>query len=166
MSIYRQGPSPAGACPRCREALLGIAGVPSVRRCERCGGVFADIEASRRIVSVFDRTLGEVGFQTSLGKPPAEDTGRTLSCPECLITMQRVRVESAACFIDACPAHGSWFDPGELQHVMRAYQRAREAGVRSFVQRAAVPDRAPPDPGEPSSQGMLDAVLDALRPPE
>jgi Zn-finger nucleic acid-binding protein len=166
MSIYRQGPSPAGACPRCRESLLGIAGVPSVRRCEKCGGVFADLDASRRIVSVFDRTLAEVGFLTSLGKPPAEDTGRTLSCPECLITMQRVRVESAACFIDACPAHGSWFDPGELQPVMRAYQRAREASGRTFVPRAAVPDRAPTDPGEPPSQGVLDAVLDALRPPE
>jgi Zn-finger nucleic acid-binding protein len=139
--------------------------------------VFADIAASRRIVSVFDRTLAEVGFLTSQGKPPAEDAGRTLSCPECLITMQRVRMESAACFIDACPAHGSWFDPGELEHVMRAFQRAREASARTFVvprvpEPGAVPvtfDPAQPtdlseptEPAEPAPEGMLDVLLDAL----
>lgn len=130
MSIYREGPSPAGACPRCREPLLAIANVASVKRCEKCGGVFANNDASRRIVIAFDRVLLEIGFESSLGKPRAKETGRSLTCPECLIAMQRVRIESAACWIDACPSHGSWFDPGELEDVMRAFRRARDAGVR------------------------------------
>jgi Zn-finger nucleic acid-binding protein len=130
MSIYRQGPTPAGSCPRCLETLIGIDGVPSVRRCEKCGGVFADNDASRRIVSAFDRVLLEIGFQASTGKPRAKELGRALTCPECLIAMQKIRIESAVCEIDACPAHGSWFDPGELEDVMRAYRRAREAGAR------------------------------------
>jgi Zn-finger nucleic acid-binding protein len=138
MSIYRQGPSPTGACPRCREPLLGIAGIPNVRRCEKCGGVFADNEASRRIVLAFDRVLLEVGFASSQGKPPARETGAALTCPECLVAMRKVRIESAVCDIDVCPAHGSWFDPGELETVMRAYKRAREAGARPAPGRHAV----------------------------
>lgn len=151
MSIYRQGPSPAGACPRCREPLLGIANVPSVRRCEKCGGVFANNDASRRIVSGFDRVLLEIGFECGLGKPRAKETPHALTCPECLVGMQKVRMESAACSIDACPAHGSWFDPGELEDVMRAFRRAREAGV-------------PPPPGtsRPKTSTLVDLVETAI----
>ena len=47
--------------------------------------------------------------------------------------MQRVRVESAACFVDACPIHGTWFDAGELEDVMRAYDRARQHGSLGAV---------------------------------
>ena len=138
MNIYRQGSTPAGTCPRCREPLLGIANVPNARRCEKCGGVFADNEASRRIVNAFDRLLLEVGFVASQGKPRARETGAALTCPECLVAMRKVRIESAVCEIDACPAHGSWFDPGELEAVMRAYKRAREAGARPAPGRHAL----------------------------
>lgn len=131
MSIYRQGPSPAGTCPRCREPLLQVDDLTSVRACEKCGGVFADNEASRRIVSSLDRVLLEVGFVMSQGMPRAKETGRALTCPECLVSMQKIRVESANCQIDACPSHGTWFDPGELEDVMRAYNRARRAGARA-----------------------------------
>ena len=131
MSIYRQGPSPAGSCPRCRETLIDVADVKGVRTCERCGGVFADNEASRRIVSSLDRVLMEVGFAASRGKPRAKETGQQLTCPECLVAMQKIRVESAACEIDACPSHGSWFDAGELEDVMRAYARSRSHGMLS-----------------------------------
>jgi Zn-finger nucleic acid-binding protein len=169
MSIYRQGPSPTGACPRCREPLLGIANVPGIRRCEKCGGVFADNDVSRRIVRAVDRVLLEVGFMTSQGKPRADETGRALTCPECLVAMQKVRIESAACYIDACPAHGSWFDPGELPDVMRAYKRAREAGVQP--PRAPGPAPLPPDviqqepkPLNADELELLDVLGGAIRP--
>ena len=129
MSIYRQGPTPVGACPRCLETLVDVPGLEGVRACDRCGGVFADNEASRRIVTTLDRALLEVGFAASQGKPRPKDTGRALTCPECLVGMQKVRIESAACEIDACPAHGSWFDSGELEDVMRAYARGRRGGL-------------------------------------
>jgi Zn-finger nucleic acid-binding protein len=132
VSIYRQGPSPAGSCPRCREALTPAAPAPTMARaCERCGGVFATNEASRRIVASLDRALLEVGFAASRGKPRPRgpETALGLTCPECLVSMQRIRVESAACMIDACPAHGTWFDAGELEDVMRAYARSRRAGL-------------------------------------
>lgn len=137
MSIYRQGPSPAGSCPRCRDTLIAVSAgggeiIPGVRTCHKCGGVFADNDASKKIVSSLDRLLLEIGFQAAAGKRPVRDPrelARALTCPECLVAMRRVRIESAACEIDVCPAHGSWFDTGELQDVMRAYARIRKGGV-------------------------------------
>jgi len=137
VSIYRQGPSPAGSCPRCRETLIAVSAgaiLPGVRTCHKCGGVFADNDASKRIVSTLDRLLLEVGFQAALGKRRVGDPrelARSLTCPECLVGMRKVRIESAACEIDVCPAHGSWFDAGELQDVMRAYASSRKAGMLS-----------------------------------
>jgi Zn-finger nucleic acid-binding protein len=126
VSIYRQGPSPAGSCPRCRESLLAVDAAPGVKTCEKCGGVFADNPASQRIVTKLDKTLLEIGFTARIGREPAtKDTGRPLTCPECLVAMRKVRIESACCEIDVCAAHGTWFDSGELQDVMRAYARNR-----------------------------------------
>jgi Zn-finger nucleic acid-binding protein len=118
-----------------------------VKVCPRCGGVLAGLVASQRIVSLLDRTLLAIGFEARLGKAAPEKVETALvACPECLVDMQRVRIESAVCEIDACPAHGTWFDPGELEAVMRAYARAREHGVR--YQHGAPPptaaDRLPP----------------------
>ena len=57
MSIYRQGPSPAGSCPRCRETLQDVLTAKGVRRCAQCGGVFADNE-QRKIRVLFQQPDG------------------------------------------------------------------------------------------------------------
>lgn len=126
---YRYAPPPQGACPRCRQELSPIREEPGVRFCAGCGGVLADVAASARVMSRLDRVLLEIGFRAGLGKVRPTDDGRRLGCPECLLPMQRVRVESAACTVDACPLHGTWFDAGELEDVMRAYANARRAGA-------------------------------------
>jgi len=129
MSIYRQGPAPANTCPRCHESLVDAGTGGAVKHCEKCGGVFADNEATKRIISTMDRALLEIGFQASLGKERKTYEPRELTCPECLIAMQRQRMESANCVVDVCPAHGTWFDTGELEDVMRAFARARKHGT-------------------------------------
>lgn len=60
-------------------------GVPNVRWCERCGGVFADVESSRRVISAIDRTLSEIAFEAALGKALRPDDGRAIACPEGLV---------------------------------------------------------------------------------
>lgn len=102
-----------------------------VTYCEKCGGVFADVAATQRIVTTMDRTLLEIGFQAGRGKERKRHEPRELSCPECLIAMQMQRIESAACSVDVCPLHGTWFDTGELEDVMRAFRRARQHGAHS-----------------------------------
>jgi Zn-finger nucleic acid-binding protein len=107
-----------------------------VAYCEKCGGVFADVAATKRIVSTLDRALLEIGFQAGLGRERKHHPPREISCPECLIAMQQQRIEAAACVVDVCPVHGTWFDTGELEDVMRAFARARKHG-------AHVPGAAP-----------------------
>jgi Zn-finger nucleic acid-binding protein len=102
-----------------------------VAYCEKCGGVFADVKATQRIVSTMDRVLLEIGFQAGRGKERKRHEPRELSCPECLIAMQMQRIEAAACTVDVCPLHGTWFDTGELEDVMRAFTRARRHGAHA-----------------------------------
>jgi Zn-finger nucleic acid-binding protein len=123
-----------------------------VAYCEKCGGVFADVL--------------EIGFQAGLGKPRKRDEGREITCPECLIAMQRQRIESAACVVDVCPSHGTWFDTGELEDVMRAFRRARQRGAHApgVVPEAhnpsiAIVRREPP----PREESLIDLVVRILR---
>jgi Zn-finger nucleic acid-binding protein len=168
--IYRQGPAPAGSCPRCRETLIVAKDEPGMRYCEKCGGVFADAAASRRIVSSLDRALLALGFDVGRGKPRDARDERRVACPECLVEMQKVRVEAAVCDIDACPTHGTWFDAGELEDVMRAFHRARQQGARTP---GAPPAAYTPSLGQAKTSGdgdeygrgpgeMLLALLSAL----
>jgi hypothetical protein len=77
--------------------------------------------------------------------------------------MQKIRVESAACEVDACPAHGTWFDTHELEHVIRAYEAYRRRGGRAAPPTPAgapmVPSHVPPDPRDRS---LVDQLLDAI----
>lgn len=129
MSVYRQSRGPANTCPRCGEALLPT-GREGVRHCDRCGGIFADIATSNRILETLDRDLLRIGFVTAMGKAkPTYEEAYPVTCPECQIDMVKHRIESAACTVDACPLHGTWFDTGEFVDVMRALERARKHGI-------------------------------------
>jgi Zn-finger nucleic acid-binding protein len=140
--MYRSGPTPAGTCPRCRETLLAVEGMEGVKWCDHCGGVLADAAASQRATRLLDRLLLDISFQAARGRPKKADDGRRISCPECLVEMEKVRVEAAACEIDACPSHGTWFDSGELADVMRAFARARKhGGLPPLPTRAAAQDQ-------------------------
>jgi Zn-finger nucleic acid-binding protein len=113
---------------------LPVAQEPGVKWCSKCGGVLADTAATRRIVTRLDRTLLEIGFRAAAGKPKRPDLEqRVVGCPECMIDMQKLHIPSAACEVDLCPLHGTWFDTHELEDVMRAYARARRAGVMVHV---------------------------------
>ena len=126
---YRVARTSAGACPRCNLAMHFVPD-RTAAWCEACGGVFVDASGSRRILSVLDRQLLELGFQAGLGKPRPALPAKALTCPECLIEMQRTEIRAANCAIDVCPLHGTWFDTGELESVMRAFAAARKRGVK------------------------------------
>jgi Zn-finger nucleic acid-binding protein len=147
--MYRSGPRPAGTCPRCGETLLAVADVPGVRWCDRCGGVLADTAATRRIITRLDRTLLEIGFQAALGKARTPDAERrSVACPECLLDMQKLHIASAACDVDLCPLHGTWFDTGELEDVMRAYAHARRVGLSAHLATPSAPSETERDRAE------------------
>ena len=74
-------------------------------------------------------------------------------------------MQSAACRIDACAEHGTWFDAGEVLRVGRAYRKARSVGV---VAAGAEPggasatirsEEAEPDAEEPNGEATRGVLL-------
>jgi Zn-finger nucleic acid-binding protein len=125
--VYRENLTPTGACPRCNEPLDQERD-NGLRPCVRCGGVFANNHASARVIKVIDRAMLAFDLEVQIGKERIPDTGVRVGCPDCGRRMERVRIESATCFIDACASHGTWFDAAELSAVMRAFAAARSRG--------------------------------------
>lgn len=139
MSVYREARHAANTCPRCQETLIAVPAREGVKYCEKCGGVFANLAESNRILEAMDRQLLAIGFDAAYGKRKPKDDGRVLTCPECQIQMVKNRIESAACDIDACPLHGTWFDTGEMVDVIRAFERARKKGIQLTRDRPSAP---------------------------
>lgn len=144
---------------------MPIAGVDGTRWCEKCGGVFADIAASKSIFSRLDRTLLEIGFQASLRGRAKQDNGLKVTCPECLLEMVKTRIESANCVLDACPMHGTWFDTGELVDVLRALESVRRRGILSARKSDQASAQSEPEPEPPPSGPWLKDWLRQLRLP-
>jgi Zn-finger nucleic acid-binding protein len=125
---YRTASHPSGSCPRCVVELdhHTVQGM-RVDACGKCGGVFAHSEMAKAIRHAPDRAVVDAVFTLSLGKQerPMEPTASELFCPECGLVMQRIPVTSAACDIDVCAEHGTWFDAHEFNRYVRALDQAR-----------------------------------------
>lgn len=136
---YRRSSSPLGACPRCHHPLVEYREFQGIRACEICAGMFADNARSRAIVATLDRALLVLSLTLRARQPPSVAVAPEITCPECQGPMARVEIAAAACVIDACGEHGTWFDAGELDDVMRAYANQRRRGAST----------APPSPRDP-----------------
>lgn len=126
---YRTAAPQEGACPRCARALtpLEVEGATLLVCHKSCGGLFADVDASRRVLAGIDRQLLAVAHEVALGKPEL-DGGPSMHCPICLEVMARAPVPAAVVSVDACAVHGTWFDAHELQKVMRVREAQRRRG--------------------------------------
>lgn len=137
---YRRSSSPLGACPRCHHPLVEYREFPGIRACEICAGMFADNARSRAIVAALDRALLVLSLTLRATRPPTARPDHEVTCPECQGPMARIAIASAACTIDACGEHGTWFDAGELDDVMRAYANQRRRGASTAPAQGPRPD--------------------------
>lgn len=115
-------------CPHCGCTLVaGRAVSAAVFGCASCGGVWLDAAASQQVVTAIDPSFVSLADAASLMAtmpfPPHEARPR---CPVCRKDMQGVRVDGAALSLDTCNLHGTWFDRGELQSVVRAFAATRK----------------------------------------
>ncbi len=130
------------ACPACDVALRRVEHAAVVAKaCDGCGGVFLDIAGSMRISTTLDLDLIALADELSRNGQPPRSEG-TRACPECASPMMKVRVETAACTIDACPTDGTWFDARELADVTRALARQRRKTF-SVTPSVSVPSAVP-----------------------
>ena len=139
------------SCPVCRVPLL-LAPVDTGEMpvCGYCGGTWLDNARSQRVVkgliSEHERALAAQVSESaapqaagSYRTPPGEGSGPR-GCPDCSKPMARTRVAEIGIELDACPAHGTWFDARELVAVAEMFalkSAADDAEVAAFKQELA-----------------------------
>ncbi len=154
-----------GSCPACGCADMQVGSVGNIRvqACIGCAGVWLDNASAQRLVARLDTAVAEAvrahetavlgapavlytdpshsmeSFGTSVGPYRARSRtarGAPPSCPVCHAAMEQIAALVADVRLDICRAHGTFFDAGELPHLVetglrrRAQQQAFEAASR------------------------------------
>lgn len=136
-------------CPRCGGALDAV----PVASCGTCRGAFVTHSA-------LDEALAERA-QTVLPATPVASVEATdvryLRCPECSQPMARSLFgKRSGVVVDVCAAHGTWFDPSELERAAHhAFAHGRAPGPR------VAPPRPPPSEAEVEGAKLQVALLNA-----
>ncbi len=155
----------------CQVALVRArAATTELEVCGRCGGVWLDVESSRRaiegLVTEAEQLLAARVEREAPGRcePAAyrSPADRTRRCPDCERPMSRARVSDVGIEVDACALHGTWFDPGELAPVASAFA-LRRAAVNVEVRRFSEQVAEGLDAGAPHPLGPLGLVSHWLR---
>jgi Zn-finger nucleic acid-binding protein len=116
----------AGDCPRCRRTLdyLKIEAI-TLRECQRCGGMWSDVETFESVCADRERqstVLGFVARRELAAAPPTKIS--YVPCPECKQLMNRSNFARASgVIIDTCKRHGVWFDADELPRIIGFIQK-------------------------------------------
>ena len=163
-SVYRRPPaserlaaSSDGAltCPRCRSPLAPWDHTPAGERsfgCDGCEGVFLETGALEAL-----RGNRPPARPYDLGRelpPERVSTERYVPCPRCAEVMNRnVFGGHSGVVVDACSAHGVWFDRGELE---RALNFVAGGGLEAEAGR-----RVEPRPGREAELKRVAAELSA-----
>jgi Zn-finger nucleic acid-binding protein len=117
--------------------------------------------------------LGAASVITLPGRPVEQI--RYVPCPECSKLMHRVNFANCSgVIVDVCKAHGTWFDKGEMTHIIEFIQsgglelskakrqaelEAAERRLKHLQQMRAAGERSPSPIGDSSSHsGLFDAV--------
>lgn len=117
------------SCPGCKAPLerakkLNVnASLTACYGCSRCGGVWLDNTASDLVVRRIDPgVLTFASVYELTAAPPAIETGARV-CPIGQERLTTVSVKDVV--LDACRAHGTWFDAGELRKVAERFEAER-----------------------------------------
>ncbi len=82
--------------------------------CGRCGGIFIDVEDSKRLNAAFPLGATALADKAAMVAREAPNLRQDVACPVCRRTMQRTRLGTMTLELDIC-AHGTWFDRDELR---------------------------------------------------
>lgn len=152
---------PLGNCPRCRTEMTNIEveGI-SLHECERCSGVWCDVDTFEAICSEKEGQAAVIGRLGEFGESSRESRVRYVPCPECGSLMNRSNfARISGIVIDSCRPHGVWFDAQELP------------GIISFIQKGGLDHAREKDKlniaeeRERLKQEQFKATLDRLRNP-
>lgn len=111
----------AGVCPRCKVRLSLIEiDKTTLRECEKCGGLWTDVETFENICANNEKQSAVLGY---FGQKPGTIEPRSkiryVACPDCGQLMNRNNfAQSSGVIIDVCKPHGIWFDTDELPGII------------------------------------------------
>ena len=135
-------------CPRCEHVLVGMMVFGAkLNRCDTCEGLWvpaAFVEALATKPEVRAR-LHPLAERASAQPPRPEPRGlaQPAACAECGTKMQRFAVATSRVTIDACKAHGTWFDKDELGKVL-AFMQANPSATLRPPTKSEPPSKAKP----------------------
>ncbi len=114
-----------------------------IDRCLACGGTWLDRGELERIAEAAGGDAGEV--TRALAGAGSGSRGKR-RCPRCRARMRPALLgKDGAIEIDRCPrGHGLWFDRGEMEAVIAAYEGpGKEGAVAGFFARLYAAERRP-----------------------
>jgi Zn-finger nucleic acid-binding protein len=112
-------------CPQCQQMLEIVDRATVVGyACPDCGGIWLDSETTMRVEATLDTQTLEVGeIASGLSQNPTPPHQASPPCPLCLNPMHTYVVPGSDVEVDSCEEHGTWFDRGELQTLIREMMR-------------------------------------------
>ncbi len=109
-----------GDCPRCKKkmALLEVANL-SICECEKCEGVWLDVETFEEICSNQEKQAAVLKKFDEILSHKKPIPVHYVPCPECKDLMNRSNfARISGIIIDSCKQHGIWFDADELPKIV------------------------------------------------
>ena len=108
-------------CPVCRKPMVAyeLDGV-EIDHCVECSGTWLDGGELEQITELSGAAPGPLAAALESAVPGAATKRR---CPRCARKLRKLNVgNDPQVELDRCPkGHGLWFDPGELQTVVRGH---------------------------------------------
>jgi Zn-finger nucleic acid-binding protein len=167
-------------CPDCAIQLQTIrvntgAGLFAIERCERCYGLFFDVDEVPAFLEASVSPAFSVNFReiTAINEErgSASRPVRYIKCPECGVIMNRANYGSkSGVVVDQCKEHGIWLDNGELVHLMewkkaggQLLDQQKTARQEQHTYHRPVPPYPAPGSPEPKPAGdLLSAACSVL----
>jgi Zn-finger nucleic acid-binding protein len=108
------------ACPRCKNRQLDAFANQdgTIFDCGRCGGQFVAVEVLHAMIRRHESIELDTPHRLRAGNP-INNPVTYIPCPFCRDLMLRHNFgKVSGIIVDVCAKHGTWFDVGELAHVL------------------------------------------------
>jgi Zn-finger nucleic acid-binding protein len=125
------------SCSCCHKAFSKLVGTGgALYDCGACGGQFVEHGLLRDLLEQRD-VYGASAPRRPKRFKIAPEPVAYVACPVCGLAMNRKNFgRSSGVIVDTCSAHGTWFDAGELPHVLAFVESGGLAEVRRAEQTA------------------------------
>lgn len=107
-------------CPHCADQRLDSFVGPdgTIFDCAQCGGQFVSADVLHAMIRRYENVGRDISRQYRAGNPIKEPL-KYIHCPVCRDLMLRRNFgQVSGVVVDVCAKHGTWFDIGELAHIL------------------------------------------------